>query len=460
MEEKKHRLFNKSKRKHILIITNHGCHAPVIEVTTDTGGQNFYVNGLSFALVKHRYKVTILNRGGYRHPITKVLHKGIVYYDGVWGEKGIYCRLIYLEDGENRFIPKERLKRHNLIQEKDFFFSLAKEIGMKLRDIYFMNSHYWDGGVLGGLINEELAKKNNYHIPHIWTPHSLGILKRESYQETPEKIVKALNFPSRIRSEEELISDVEGIVSTSNKINATLSAEYESRVKNHFWFPPGVNTKRFKPRRINQCKKALKIIEETLGMDKEELINLFKTNIVFLETSRTTESKQKDMILKSFSQINNRNRALLIINVDPTTQVYGHIRKVYTHLKNKENIVLMEKYLTEEEIAQIFSLANVYITTSLMEGWGMAVLEAAASKCAVISSKHVPFVTEVLKDNALIVNKNDPELYAEKIDIMIQEPHLRQRLANRSHKIANTHYSWSALAKQFMAQMRKRSIVD
>ena len=90
MREKKHWLFNRSKRKHILIITNHGCHAPLIEVTTDTGGQNFYVNDLAFALVKHRYKVTILNRGGYRHPITKVLHKGIVYYDGVWGEKGIY----------------------------------------------------------------------------------------------------------------------------------------------------------------------------------------------------------------------------------------------------------------------------------------------------------------------------------------------------------------------------------
>lgn len=41
MGEKKHWLFNKSKRKHILIITNHGCHAPLIEVTTDTGGAEF-----------------------------------------------------------------------------------------------------------------------------------------------------------------------------------------------------------------------------------------------------------------------------------------------------------------------------------------------------------------------------------------------------------------------------------
>ncbi|MBD3164257.1 hypothetical protein GF323_03590 [Candidatus Woesearchaeota archaeon] len=66
-----HNKFRNSERKHILMITNHGCHSPVIEVTTDTGGQNFYVNDLSEAFVRLGYKITILNRGGYKHPVTK-----------------------------------------------------------------------------------------------------------------------------------------------------------------------------------------------------------------------------------------------------------------------------------------------------------------------------------------------------------------------------------------------------
>jgi glycosyltransferase involved in cell wall biosynthesis len=457
--QEKHKIFNKSKRKHVLIITNHGCHAPVIELTTDTAGQNFYVNDFSHALVKLGYKITILNRGGYKHPVTRELHRGIVYYGSAWGKKGIYCRLIYLEDGEKKFIPKERLKKHNLTQERDFFFKVAKKIDLNLKEIYFINSHYWDGGVLGTLINEELEKKYGLHLPHIWTPHSLGILKRENYKKAPKSVIRKFNFPSRIRNEEKIISQVEGIVSTSNKINATLSGEYKSRVRNHLWFPPGVDTDVFKPRTINRCGNGLRIIEEMLGVDREEATNLIKTNIVLLETGRTAKSKQKDLILKSFSRIENKNQAFLIMNVDPKGEVYGRIKKVYDNLQDKKNILLIERYLTDEEIAQIFSFANVYITASLMEGWGMAVQEAAGSKCAIISSKHVPFATEVLKENALVVNKNYPRLYAEKIDIMIQEPHLRQRLANNSYKTVSAHYSWSALTRELIKEMKKRKIV-
>jgi len=457
--QKKHSVFNKSKRKHILMITNHGCHAPVIEVTTDTAGQNFYMNDFSSVLVKLGYKVTMLNRGGYDHPVTGDLQKGIVYYDKVWGKRGIYCRLIYLEDAENRFIAKERLKKHNLAQERDFFFELARKIDLNLKQVYFISSHYWDGGVLGILINEELKDKHNHHIPHIWTPHSLGILKRENLRKASKRIVKALNFPSRIRNEEKIISQVEGVVSTSNKISAILATEYESRVKNHLWFPPGVDINVFKPRRINQCERGLKVLEETLSINKKEVINLVKRNIVFLEAGRTAKSKQKDMILSSFSQIENENQALLIMNVDPEVKAYERIKKVYTSLKNRKNILLVEKYLMKEEIAQVFSLANVYVTASLMEGWGMAVQEAAASKCAIISSKYVPFATESLKDNALLVNKNKARLYAEKMDIMIQEPHLREKLANKSYKIVTAHYSWSALSRRLIKKMKERRIV-
>lgn len=458
--ENTHKIFNKSKRKHILVITNHGCHAPVIEVTTDTAGQNFYVNDLCSALVKLGYKITILNRGGYRHPVTRDLQRGIMYYDKILTKRGIYCRLIYLEDGEKDFIPKERLKKHNLAQEKDFFFEIAKKIDLDLKRIYFISSHYWDGGILGMLIDDELEKRYGYHVPHIWTPHSLGVLKRRNYKNASARVVRILNFPSRIRNEERIISQAEGVVSTSNKINATLSAEYKSRVKNHFWFPPGVNTDVFKPRRINQCERGLSILQEKLSIDKDEALNLIKAKIVFMEAGRTTKSKQKDMVLKAFSRIENKNQAFLIMNVDPKGDAYRRIKKVYTNLENRKNILLIERHVTDEEIAQIFSFANVYITASLMEGWGMAVQEAAASKCAIISSKHVPFATEALKENALIVNKNSARLYAEKMDIMIKEPTLRQRLASRSYKIASIHYSWTALARDLIKEMKKRKVVS
>lgn len=455
----KHNLFKDSSRKHILVITNHGAHAPVIEITTDTGGQCFYVNSFSKALVDLGYKVTILNRGGYKHMVTEQMHKGVVYYDRVWGKKGLNCRLIYLEDGENKFIPKEELKNSNLIKERDFLFEKAKKIGFGLKEIYFINSHYWDSGVLGVLINEKLKKEYKRHVPHIWTPHSLGILKRKIYRNALRSVVKSLNFSYRIKCEENVISHVEGVVSTSNKIDSTLS-KYEARVRNHFRLPPGVDVKIFKDRKISQCSQILKVLKEIKGFDKQELVNLFKTHIVFLETSRTAESKQKDLILKSFAKIQNKDKACLILNVDREAKEYPRIKAIYDKLKAKHNIILIEEYLTDEEIAQLFSLANVYVTSSLMEGWGMAVQDAAASRCAIISSKYVPFVTEVLKDNALLVNKNRQRLYAEKMDILIQEPHLRKKLANRAHRIVTTHRSWNVLVENLILEMKGRDILN
>lgn len=167
---KKHLDFANSERKHVLLISNHGCHAPSINVTTDTGGQNFYVNGEAEALTKLGYKVTILNRGGYNHPVTGQPQRGIVYYNKVWPSRGKFCRIIYLEDSSKEFVPKEELTERNMAEEAKFFFEIAEEISLKGEDLYFINSHYWDAGVLACMIKKEIEARKGISLPHIWTP--------------------------------------------------------------------------------------------------------------------------------------------------------------------------------------------------------------------------------------------------------------------------------------------------
>lgn len=450
----KHKVFNKSKRKHILIITNHGCHAPVIKVTRDTGGQNFYVNDLSKAFLRLGYKVTILNRGGYKHPVTKKLHKGIVYYGHIWKKKGPFCRLIYLEDNIDRFIKKENLTEKNLIKERDFFLKTAKKINLDLKNIYFITSHYWDAGILGILINEKLDKK----LPHVWTPHSLGILKRERYKNASKKRLKELKFPFRIKNEEKVISEVDGVVSTSGIIQDTL-AKYKSKVKNHFWFPPGIDTKLYRPRKCKDCVIGLDVLKKITRLSEKEITNLIRNKVVFLEVSRTSKTKRKELVLKAFSKIKNKDSALLIMTLDDEGDIDDNIRKVYDKVKDKCRIILIEKIIKEEEMAQIFSLANVYVLASVMEGWGMAMQQAAASRNAIISSKFTPFAVEVLKENCLIVHKNTARLYAEKMDTLIEEPNLREKLASKAHKIIKKRYSWSALSKKLMKKMKKKNLL-
>ncbi|MFH0952162.1 MAG: glycosyltransferase [Patescibacteria group bacterium] len=454
----KHRQFNNSQRKHILLVTNHGCHSPRITVTTDTGGQNFYVNEYAYALVNLGYKVTIINRGGYRHPVTKSLHKGIIYYDNTWDRGGQHCRLIYLQDGQSRLIPKEKIKKSNLIKESDFFTKLAANISFDLAKIFFINSHYWDGGVLGELIVKTIKKQHRIKTPHLWTPHSLGKLKQANYKKAKLSVIKKLNFPSRIRFEEAVIATVNGVVCTSNQIRQTFK-HYQSKPKHYFWFPPGIEAWKYKPRRLNQCADAITLIGKMLAIPRQKIITLIKQGVFFLEISRTSRTKRKDIVLKAFSQMKNIERAWLIMTINREKNTYRQIMDLCRHLPHRDRIVLINKYLPEKTITQLYSLANVYVTASRMEGWGMAVQQAAASNTAIISSKYVPYVNEVLKERAIIVKDHQPINYAETMDRLITEPALRRKMAHLSYRLTTEKYSWRSLSKKFITNMSDKRII-
>ena len=457
--KRQNRIFDKSRRKHILVITNHGCHSPVLEVTTDTGGQNFYVNDLSKTLVTLGYKVTILNRGGYRHPLNKKSHKGIIYYSRLWKKKGDHCRLIYLEDGEKRFIPKEKIKKTNLEKEKEHFFKLSNRIGLQLEKIWFISSHYWDGGILGSLIQDKIEEKYKIKIPHIWTPHSLGKLKKINYRNAPMRVKKQLNFPSRIRFEEQVIRSADCVVSTSKKIRKTLD-KYRTKTKEHLWFPPGIEPKIFKKRNISQCGKGLKILKEIKGINSGKIKKMIKNKIVFVEVSRTTAAKQKDIVLKSFAKMKNNHNAILIQTLDNETDIYEKILKIYHKIKKKDNLFLIERYVKESEIAEILSLSDVYVTASIMEGWGMSVQEAAASNCCIISTRYVPFANEVLGKNAMIIKRQTIKEYSEKMDFLCENPGEIKKLAEQSYAITQSQYTWNGLVKNLIGTMKKKRMVE
>ena len=46
------------------------------------------------------------------------------------------------------------------------------------------------------------------------------------------------------------------------------------------------------------------------------------------------------------------------------------------------------------------------------------------------------------------------------MDILIQEPHLREKLARKVYKITSKHYSWIALSNKLISKIKKRKIIN
>lgn len=104
------------------MITNHGVHEwQVVPGLPDTGGQNVYVNQFTEALIDLGYRVTIVNRGGYPHPVTGRAQVGSVAH--LSGR----ARILYIEDGTPEFVPKEDMDEHLAALTGDLEARLARE---------------------------------------------------------------------------------------------------------------------------------------------------------------------------------------------------------------------------------------------------------------------------------------------------------------------------------------------
>ena len=85
------------------MITNHGIHQwKIIPGLPDTGGQNVFVNQFTNQLAQNGFKITIVNRGGFPHPLSGMYRRGYDYKDE-------NQRILYLEDSLPSFVIKEEM---------------------------------------------------------------------------------------------------------------------------------------------------------------------------------------------------------------------------------------------------------------------------------------------------------------------------------------------------------------
>lgn len=83
--------------------------------------------------------------------------------------------------------------------------------------------------------------------------------------------------------------------------------------------------------------------------------------------------------------------------------------------------------LLPEEIAEKLSKAAIYVLPARYEPFGLSVLEAALSGCALVLG-NIPSLRENWQGAALFVDPDNPEELQEKISFLIRNPRQRQRM--------------------------------
>ncbi|MFC1744746.1 glycosyltransferase [Candidatus Riflebacteria bacterium] len=445
--EMMHANFLASKRKQVLMISNHGMHEwQVIAGLPDTGGQNVFVNQFSDALAKRGYKITVVNRGGFEHPVHKAVQRGFCY-------KNDFERIFYVEDTKKEFIRKEEMK----VQLQELAVSLKNFMASEKSRIDFIISHYWDGAGLGHLFN----RMHNSKYRHFWVPHSLGEIKKRNMNSS---LWAGLRIDERIKFERELLPHLQGIAATSGLVKKSLEEDYG--IEKPLFLPPCIDTNRFKPFSPGPEAKIWFELGKSLNRPAAEISNC----MIITEISRTDGTKRKDLLLRAFARVQREfSSTILVITIDDNDSTLSiELKELIKFLKIEQNVAVCGSIT--RWLPQLYAATDIYCTPSEMEGFGMSIQEATASAVPAVASDLVPFATEYLLgkeyksidikngsdssikigEGGIIVPAGNEDGFTLALKILLQDENLRKKMGENAYNITIPYFTWENMTADFL----------
>lgn len=104
--------------------------------------------------------------------------------------------------------------------------------------------------------------------------------------------------------------------------------------------------------------------------------------------------------------------------------------------------------VSDDLLLRMYNDADIFLTTSHSEGFGLSVLEAMASGCAVVASP-IPTHMEFISNNLNGMIYNGPSDLESKLKTLISTPELTRRFGMRGRESAKN-YSWERVARQVL----------
>jgi glycosyltransferase involved in cell wall biosynthesis len=160
-------------------------------------------------------------------------------------------------------------------------------------------------------------------------------------------------------------------------------------------------------------------------------------------------------LLKAFLKISNETKLPhLLVLMGVRTKGYKLIDK-YIRDKGLTSDVKYLGFVPDDDMAALYSGAELTVFPSLYEGFGFPILEAMACECPVIVS-NFGAMAEIANDAAYLVNPNDPDDIAKGIKELFCNKALRQELIKKGLK-RSAEFSWEKSAAKYQELFKEIS---
>ncbi|WP_336339248.1 glycosyltransferase family 4 protein [Haloarcula brevis] len=264
---------------------------------------------------------------------------------------------------------------------------------------------------------------NDIEPPVVLTGHgtSIGETKSVALETPADYLLKFFFYPMNVVMDYLAGRYADGIISISDHAQEELIRRYGFSEKKVQMIPHGVNTDKFQPQ------------EETHPAVSPE-----KTTLLYV--GRIGPRKGIDLALKSLSEIKDAEIEFLIAG---TGRHKDHLEETAESLDVAEQTRFLG-YVSEDELPELYSSADVFVLPSLYEGFGLVLLEAMASGTPVIGTD-VGGIPTAVDDGTtgLLVNRNVPSLTTAINRIVQNEDYRKELSQNAIEKAEDT--SWDSI---------------
>lgn len=161
-----------------------------------------------------------------------------------------------------------------------------------------------------------------------------------------------------------------------------------------------------------------------------------------------TKYKGLDVLLRAFPKVHERTSAHLIVAGFPAKDVNADaLKQLADELGFADAVSWFLDYLPNEQIRPLMDITDVVVLPYRMVAQS-GVLQIAYAYGKPIVATEVGGLPDVIEDgqSGLLVPPENPEALAEAMLKLIEQPDLARQIGARAHELAQTKFSWQAVA--------------
>ena len=368
--------------------------------TKDAGGMNVYIRQLARELGQSQLSIDIFTRRtNEASPLITQLSPQV--------------RVIALPAGPPALIHKDELYAYIPA------FTQQIEDFRRREGLHYdlLHSHYW----LSGAAGMKLAQ--HWQVPHIIMFHTLAYLKQLARADAPEP-------PLRLETERRLIATASRIIATTPDERAQMIRHCGAAPSAVQVIPCGVDLRCFVPRDRGEARQRL-------GWHPDSPILLF--------AGRLDPFKGPELLLQAAAMMETKAE-IVIVGGEAGDAETEHLRKLAAELKLRKRTHFPGAQ-PQQELALMFSAADVTVVPSYHESFGLVAVESLACGTPVVATRAGGLATIVRHGETGYLLPRGPGFFAQKLDALLQQPDVLERMRQAAWPSVRG-YSWTEVARQ------------